>query len=369
MAGFDNFIQGKPDGEVQVEEKPVEESKDIKDTPPEKPVETTEKTGEGTSGEASKEIVDPLAWVKEKYNLDVEDEDGLGEFFQKAQKAEDYANKLTDYEKEFGKIDDLRKQLEDVDPSKLFASEKDYVAQQLKIKYPDKNPDVLQKIVDGVDKLDDLTALAYNELLDDPGFPGGVDAMKEHLKKKYFGEDEEEDDFAKKQVRIDASHARTSLRKFADVEVPKFKSAEDRQHEYEQKVNDLRDKWSPLKKDIIPAKIEEEIAGNKFEFTLDDDLNDFADVFIAASGLEPNEENKALVAEELQKEALWRNRDKILEAYGNQIKSQVLKKADEETGNDKPPNTAERTDDQTVKKPSGIDQFISNRVPPGTVLG
>lgn len=370
MAGFDDLVQGKHPEEVDVKESETQEPKepDVKE-PETTEVDSGEKSEEKNktaelNEQKTKEL--PLDIIKEKFGVEVESEDKLKEFFDKAAKADEYASKLEEYETQMEK---LKADLNSLDPSKLFASEKDYIAQQLKLKYPDKNPDVLQKIVDGVDDLDDLTVLAYNYLLDDPQFPGGLPAMVDHLKRKYYGEDYDEseiDDFTKRQIRIDASNARKSLKDFANIDVPKLMTAEERQKQYEQWVSDLREKWSPI--EVIPAKYEGEIAGKKFEFKYDDDLKEYADVFISASGMEPTEENVSIVREEIAKEAFWRNKEKILEAFANQVKSEVLKKADAEVGNDKPPNRAEATDTEKTK-PSGFENFLKNRVQPGTLIG
>lgn len=370
MAGFDDLINGKP-GDVAVEETPIADEG------------ISEGTNEGTTEQVTAEQVTPevtteekpveeptdhLEWLKSQFDID--NEEKLKDIIEKSKMSDEYMGKLDQYEKEIGDIENLKSQF---DPSKYFASEKDFIAQQLKIKYPDKNPDILQKIVEGTDKLDDETALAYNYLLNDSNFPGGVEAMKNHIRRMYFGEDydpAELDEFKKKQLRIDANSARQRLNDFTKVEgLPKFKTAEERKAEFEQQIGDLTEKWRPF--DVIPAKFEREVAGHKFNFTYGEDksLDDYADTFIKASALEPTEENVDLVKDVLEEHAVWMNLDKILESYGNQVKSEVLMQADKEVGNEKPPNRAEATDEKKVKTPSGVEAFLGSRLAPGSTLG
>ncbi len=367
-------VKGEPQepqtqtGEPAVQEEP-------KGTVTGKPEGQTVEKGEPAStqeppAEPSKD--DRLAWLSEKLGVKLEKEDQLN----------DYAKRLRGYEEVEAKAkqaDTLQGQLEELkikndeltkqlDPLSYFASENDFKVQQLKKLYPDRNPYVLQEIVEkDLSKMDDVDVLVKAVMIDNPDLRGGEAGARDAVLGKYLEEGallEEADDRTLNRIKIDANAARRQLRALTDVELPKIQTLEDRQKAQEEKVASIREGWKPyMEKIAAPDALEiKDAEGNKlFDFELEEGstsgIADYLDAFVVAGELEPSEETLMTVIDQRDRDLVYDNLPKILAVYKNQLLSEFQKKVDEELNNTKPPNTAEPTDKEVQSAVSGFEKM------------
>lgn len=334
----------------------------------------TQKTDAGSAT-----AVEPLKWFNEKFKTSYEKEEDLATLLEKAKKAEELDGRVKEYESYREKAEELETKLKEsekkLNPLAWFKDENEFRAQQLKIKYPDKNPDVIQKVVGrDLKKVDDLEVLALEQMIDDPEL--SRTQVEAYLRHRYgldgidtedlSDEDRQKLDFAKTNMRIDANKARKALSEFTSIDLPKFPTEEDIMKEAERQKEMLREKWTPPITKLAEATtldIRDSNGEKLFEFEVPESttqaLKDYLETLVVEGQMEPDKDGMDFVIEQRQKEVVYRHLPEILKAYGNQIKSEVLKQVDEEDHNTKPPNEGEPPAG-TDKGSDGFDQFIGN---------
>lgn len=194
--------------------------------------------------------------------------------------------------------DDLQKQydeavtqLKSYNPRQHFASDDDYIVNQLKIKYPDQNPEVITKaLTSDLKTTDPVMLAAWKELLNDPKhevFSNESQAYKYVCKK--FGYDPEmdfadQDEDVQIAVKAAAKEARTEFGKLkSQIEVPQTIDLTAEKARQEQEAKAQYDKLKPLvERDLKPiqaglekVEITAKAKDGKPEVLMSFDLGDF----------------------------------------------------------------------------------------------
>jgi len=314
------------------------------------------------------------------------DDEQLNKFFETEGKTSEdiksiftLGGKYSDIEKELNEVRvelesskereaELRKGL---DPMSYFTSEQNYIAEQLRKKYPDMDPLSIQKAVTtDLTKMDDLDVLALKDVIETPGYSGG-EAMAKKILADDFGVDlsepsEQWDELARAKIERAAIKARKELSQFkTEVEIPSVRNEEDLKAERAQKLEDLKTKWRPaisqlstgFDKITVPG---EEPGQVRYEFVVPQSFRDglpqyFEDI-ITNGELDPGDEVVADLIVERNKEFIYQNLGKILEAFEKDIRSGVQKQTDQNLNNNEPPNTSTKPDEGTVV--SGTEEYI-----------
>lgn len=327
------------------------------------------------------EKTDYLKWFNETFQTEYKDVNDIKGVFGKLK---EYEGKIKEYEPYRTQVETLQKKIAETEkqlnPLSWFKDENEFRAQQLKIKYPDKNPDVLQKIV-GTDlkQVDDLEVLVLQEMADNPGLDRQtVEAViKDHygLDLDAPGEDADESEraaynkkvsLAKAKMTIDANKARRALGEIANVELPGIPTQEEIEKAEKERQDALKEKWMPqIEKLTEPTTLDiKDNDGNvllSFEIpeSTTKELKTFMENLTIGGGIDPSEEMIGFVVSQREKELVHKHLPEILKAYGNQVKSEVLKQVDEENNNTKPPNSKEAPESGGAE-PSGIDMFVDS---------
>lgn len=172
--------------------------------------------------------------VEDDFNLDFEGfnkkygteltEDGFEDFISNAKGYNEVSAKNTELQQ---KLDEQRLLIDEgFDPLKHFASEEDYITQQVKKKFPGVNQGVLSQITPSkIDEMSNWDVLVKNTLVNSPGLEGGEAGVEEMLKAKYnIDEDtpmEEWTQLQRNSVAMDAIPAKASLKSmYDDIKVP-----------------------------------------------------------------------------------------------------------------------------------------------------
>ena len=333
---------------------------------------------DNSSGAPAPTEVEWLKTFNETFQTKYEKPDDIKSVFERSKKADEFEQKITkEYEPLKGQLIEWERKYKDLeaqlDPLKWFQNENEFKAQQLKIKYPDKNPLIIQEIV-GKDLkgMDDLEVLVKEQLIDNPGLS---QSMVEAVIRDHYGldlippgedaDEQEKADYNKKfnlgkaKLAIDANKARKTLNEFTKIDLPQIMKPEDRQRIAEEQANKLKADWSTHIENLVkPTKLEvKDDKGEKmFEFDIPEsttkELRTYLEDLVVSLGEAPSEENINFTLVQREKELVHKHLREMLTAYGNQVKSELLRKIDEENGNTKKPNESQATDD-TQKNPSG----------------
>jgi len=277
----------------------------------------------------------------------------------------------TDFKTKNQELEAKMKTLEEgLDPLKYFANESEFKAQQLKMQFPDKDPYTIQKIMDkDLSEMSDVEVLALKTVLDTPGLLGGEAGAKEHVERKFYGEDgvaEDADSYTKNELKIAATQARNEMNALKDVKMPDIQTAEGRQAALDEQKASIKEAWSPYMEQLTtPGTLEiKDKDGEKlFDFEAGESVGakEYFETLFAEGGLSPTEENLSMAMEERDKQIVYDNLPQILSVYANSLKGEVMEKTDEELNNDKLPNTSEKSDEEANKSASGVDKFISDQ--------
>lgn len=273
------------------------------------------------------------------------------------------------------RYDDLQKQyeqaqneLKNYNPRKHFASDEDYIVNQLKIKYPDLAPGVMSRVLTtDVTTSDPVRLIADLELMHDPKrevFANEEQAYKYVCRKLGYDPDiplAEQDDEVQVAVRAGAKEARGEFNKLKnEIEVPKTIDliAQQEQREAEAKAN--YDKFKPLvERDLrsVPAGLEKiditvKTKDGKDEVLLSYDMGDFKESKLVkdtiAEVLEYTARNArewtpeiarkatAAVIADLRKEYLDANIGQILKAHRDKVYKDVMDEKFKKENNSRP---------------------------------
>ena len=266
-----------------------------------------------------------------------------------------YKAKIAEYEKKF------------FDPLQHFSSLDAYIAEQLRIQHPTKNPLLLQEIATSdLGKMDDLKVLAKSILLEQPDL--AESDVEEYLNSEYgIDKDtprEEWSNALKTKIKIKAAEKRRELGELKkQINPPEVMTPEQR----EAKAAELREN---TKKAIEPYagkfaqfdKFNRTVGDKQFEFVIPDDYKEslkpmFEAFFLA--GNEVNESNLDAIQKVRDGQMLLENFDSVYRAIESDVEARIKKEYDNELGNTTPPNTSTASDEGTEKEsPNGMGAFL-----------
>jgi len=306
-----------------------------------------------------------------RYNTQYKGDDDLKALFELPKKVTEYESRQGEYETLKKLSEERQRKIEELeslhDPLKFFSSPESYVAEQLKIKYPNRDSSLLHEIVTtDTDKLNDFDLLVKAERLFNRNLPEGGRYVKDVLYKRY-GIDadtrpEEWDGATLTQIAMDASAVREKIGALKkEVDLPKVMTAEDRERAKADSLAKREQALSPLREQF--TKFEKFSLGD-FEFEVPSDYKQKADdlfkgYFIDA-GVEMNEENLKSAIQLRDSNFLYENFSKIKEVIAKQAQASVQEKTDRELHNENPPNTATRTDQVQDEQLPGIGKLIES---------
>jgi len=272
----------------------------------------------------------------------------VSEYETKLKESEGLAKSVEDYKK---KIDELEGSF---DPLKYFANPENFVAEQLRIKYPKSNPALLQEIATtDVNAMGDFDVLVKEKQLFVPNAPKEGSLRAVILKK--YGIDattppEEWDEIAKAEMQLDAATAREKINNLKGViEMPKVITKEQRELEAKTALAEREKTLTPLKENFLKF---DKFSNDGFEFDVPEEykskLPDMFQAMFINAGMEATPENLQSMVE--LREALFLRQyfPKIKEVIAKEAETKLQAKIDAELHNTQPPNTATATDQGNV---------------------
>ncbi len=308
--------------------------------------------------------------LNKRYNTQYKTDDDVKKLFEYPKKISEYEGRLSEFEGLKKTLGEKDKEIEELrgsqdDPLKYFSSPESYVAEQLKIKYPNRDSAMLHEIITtDIDKLNDFDLLLKAERLFNRNLPEGGRHVKDVLYKRY-GIDaettpEEWDGATKTQIAMDANVKREQIERLKEEIIPpKVVTADERQRLEAEALGKRAQALQGVKNEF--TKFDKLKIGD-FEYVLPDDYKsrsgDFFDGFFIEAANEMNEENLRTAIEMRNALCLHENFEKIKEVIVKQAIAEEKGRVDAELHNDVPPNTATRTDELSEEKPQGISELI-----------
>jgi hypothetical protein len=288
-------------------------------------------------------------------------------------KLKEYQEKETSYkafvEQEKGYKAKIAEYESSLNPLKYFSSPDAYIAEQLRIQHPDKNPILLQEIATADLKgMDDLRILTKSVLLEQPDL--AESDVEEYLASEYgIDKDtprEEWSNALKTKIKIKAAEKRKELETLKkQITLPEVLTPE----QLEAKATEDREK---TRKAIEPFaekfsqfdKFQRTIGDKQFEFVVPDEykgnLKSMFETFFLA-GNEVNETNLDAIQRVRDGQMLLENFDSVYRAIESDVEARVRKEIDKQLGNETPPNTATATDAGAgAERPDGFGAFIKS---------
>jgi hypothetical protein len=285
-------------------------------------------------------------------------------------KVADYETRLKDYEDIKKSAEDRQRKIDELeglnDPLKFFSSPDAFIAEQLRIKNPDKDAVLLYEIATtDVSKMGDFDVLVKAMKMFIPNLPNGGAGLRDVLYEKYGIDPEIDpkdwDDKTKTKIAIDAAMERNRISDFKKgIEMPKVISKEEREKFQAETLAKRQQSLSPVKEQFTKF---EKFQHEEFEYDVPAEYKEksaemFDGMFIDA-GLEMNEENLKTAIQLRNSNFLLENFGKIKEVIIKQAETALRAKIDEELHNTTPPNTATATDQNTGQELPGIGNLIS----------
>jgi hypothetical protein len=288
-------------------------------------------------------------------------------------KVVEYETRLKESEAQVKSIDDYKKKIteleESQDPLKYFSSPDSYIAEQLKIKYPKSNPDILHKIATtDLTKMDDLDVLVKDKQLFVPDAPKEGIIRSVVLKK--YGIDpttppEEWDEISVGEMKLDAAAARDKINGLKGViEMPKIITKEQREQQVKEAMDKKVQALEPIKQNFSKF---DKFSKDGFEFDVPEDFKskvpDIFEAFFVNANMEPTQENIEAITELRDSQFLYQNFAKIKEVIAKEAETKSQAKIDAELHNTQPPNTATATDQGEVDPFAGhgLSKFLQDQ--------
>jgi hypothetical protein len=306
-----------------------------------------------------------------RYGTTYKADEELKALFDAPKKISEYEGKLKDFGTLQAEAEKRQKEIERLeslnDPLKFFSSPQTYVAEQLRIKYPDKDPVLLQEIATtDVDSMEDFDLLAKAEKLFNRKLPEGGRYVKDVLYKRY-GLDpetkpEEWDGATKTQIAMDANVVKGRLNELKKgIELPKLVTKEEREKlqadslaKKMQAIAPLRDQFLKYDKfqrgDLVFEPPAEYKAG----------LGDMFDGMFINADMEVNEENINFALKARDAWLLEANFDKIKEVIEKQAKTSLQAEIDAKLHNTQPPNQATASDQGGGEELPGLGKLADD---------
>lgn len=337
-------------------------------------IETTEGAATETQTTAATTQTQAVGWLDEfnkAFSTQYKSVEEIKPLTELPNRIKEYEAKETSYktfvDQEKGyksKIEELESSL---NPLKHFSSPDAYIAEQLRIQHPDKNPILLQEIATADLKgMDDLKILAKSILLEHPDL--AESGVASYLEEEYgIDKDtprEEWSDALKTKIKIKAAEKRKELATLkTQINLPQVLTPEQR----EVKLAELKEAKlkaiEPYKEKFAQYdKFSRTIGDKQFEFAIPEDykggLKPMFEAFFL-SGNEVNETNLETIQEVRDGQMLLKNFDSVYRAIESDVEARVKKEMDILLGNTAPPNTAAATDNGAgTENPNGIGAFL-----------
>lgn len=307
-----------------------------------------------------------------RFGTQYKDESEIKSLFELPKKVTDYEGRLKDKDELAKSVEQYKKEIDDLkkteDPLKYFSSPEAFIAEQLRKKYPTRNPQLLYEVATTeVDNMDDFDVLVKEKQLFIPKLAKEGD-VKGVLFKKY-GIDaetppEEWDSVVKTEIAIDAAAARDKINGLKkEIELPQIVSKEDKERLQADELAKKQGLLSPLKQEFSKF---DKIKFGDIEYTVPaeykEGLGDMFDAYFINAGNEVTEENLTDLAELRDAIFIKRNMDGIIQAVIKDAQTKLRAELDKELGNTDLPNTATASDQAgTRDEKPGWERFIDDQ--------
>jgi len=380
MGEFEHLSQTPPEetqqAETTTDETTQGQTTETPESTSEEQTTTTEpQTGATTGGTTTEEpakVDEFIESFNKRYNTTYKSDDEVKALFGLSGKMAEYEEKLKGHDDLAKSVEAYKTELEELrvnGMSDLLAKpliKSAYVADQLRVKYPDKDPFMLQEVaMSDLSKMSDLDVIAKEQKIDLPNI--SLDDLKQAIISEINGETppEEWTSVDKARLAVRAARAKENIRNLlSGIELPKTVTKEEREALQAKALEDKVNTAKPFKE--IFNKFDEYV-NEDFKFVVPDEfktgLSDMFDNMFIKGGLDINQQN--LATAELLKKALFMEEyfPQMKAVIEKQAKASIQEKTDEELDNIIPPNTATSTDQTTTedKLPGVGDFFHSER--------
>lgn len=309
-----------------------------------------------------------------RYNTEYKTDDEIKAHLEAAKKFPEIETKIKEYEPLAQSVEQYKKEIDELkkaeDPLKYFASPESYIAEQLRIKYKDKDPQLLHKIATtDVNELNDFDVLVYQSKLDSPKIKEesikAVLCDRYGIDKELLGRPEEWDELAKTKIALDSASARRNINQLkAGIEMPKVVSREERERLANEALAQKTQAIAPIRAEF--SKFDKIKVGD-VEYTVPDDykskLGDMFDAYFLKAGNDVTDENLTTVLELRDSMFLWENRNEIAQAITKEAERKVRAEMEDKLGNTQLPNTATASDASVTKakgEMGGVNKFLED---------
>jgi len=373
-------VPGKEDEESEKKEKKEDDKGGTDDTDDTKKEETKDKDEkEEVSG--SPETKSPSI---EDFNKVLESEyeslDALKEMLTKAKDADALRLSSEEWKSKYNEKEKLLKEYSN--PLTYFKDENEYKRQQLLKQHPELNSQLAGEVFSqDVDKMDSLKAITLKTMLENPGLEDGEQGILELIYDKYGIDPEtpksEWDTLTRNKINIESNQAKRFLKEIqGEIKLPETVDFEANKEAAEKAAIEAKEKstkdWKPFVKKMFDKfdKLELTREGKDgkaekfFEYEVDksfkEDAQDEALDLIVESGLEINEKNLATVVQDLQDQYFLINRNKIMQAFADELVAAKDKEWREKTDNKKPPSDEEKPEEKKTGADAKNEEVDTN---------
>lgn len=262
------------------------------------------------------------------------------------------------------KIEELQSSL---NPLKYFSSPDAYIAEQLRVQHPDKNPVLLHELATkDLKSMDDFDVLVKSVLLEQPDL--AEKDVRQYLEGE-LGVDpetpmEELDASVRTKIKIKAAEKRKELGVLkSQIQLPEVLTPEQLEQQKAEQFEKVKETIKPYADKFAQFdKFSTEVGDKKFEFVVPDEYKEslkpmFESFFL--SGNELNEQNLQTVSELRDALLLSRHLPSVYRAIESDVEARLRQEMDEKLGNTAPPNTSTASDAATeTESPHGMGAFL-----------
>ena len=329
-----------------------------------------------TAGTTQTDIDTFFDTFNKRYNTEYKTDDEIKSHLEAAKKLPEFETKVKEYEPLAKSVEQYKKEIDELkkaeDPLKYFASPESYIAEQLRIRYKDKDPQLLHKIATtDVNELNDFDVLVYQSKLDSPKIR--EEAIKAVLCDRYgidkelLSRPEEWDELAKTKIALDSASARRNINQLKEgIEMPKVVSREERERLATEALAQKTQAVAPIRAEF--SKFDKIKVGG-IEYTVPEDykskLGDMFDAYFLKAGNDVTDENLTTVLELRDSMFLWEHRDEIAQAVAKEAQRKVRAEMEAKLGNTQLPNTATASDASVSKAMgghAGVNKFLEDTI-------
>lgn len=337
-------IQPKDEIKDEPKDAPKDEIKDApKDEPKDEPKDDIkDEPKDEPKGEFSFDTF--KSYAKEKHEIDIDSEDDLKSYFEKAGERDEYSTKVGDLEQKVSELTEIASK--GVAGRDWFVNDDEFVRQQFLMNksgdFSESALSVLSNLSpEKIKKLDPIEAIRISTLIDNTDLEKSE--MEALISRDYGLVDgvEEQSAADKAKVKVDGNRAKKSLSKLYDgIEIPKAVDLEAIRTEQ-------KDSWSPTLKELEDG-IDEIKVTKDFTFKVSPEMKKgMADKYmnkLLSSQTKVSESAAAEIAGKMRTEILVKNLDKIWEVATAEISEREKEKWRKEVHNDSDLNNDKRAE-------------------------